>query len=115
MLTSSQVKPLDDFLGQGFAVLGLDKDPRGDMSRNQREAWELLGARFITVQRSSASNVEGEDFLVDHTGSLRAWLSRYRSRVVVLRPDRFVAAADRTGLDVPPARGNLDAHTPTHA
>ena len=74
----------------------------------------------MTVQRSSTTSNE-TDIIVDHTGSLRAWLARFRTSVVVVRPDRFVAAADPTGLDVPPPRGNLDLTTrpavaavPTH-
>jgi 3-(3-hydroxy-phenyl)propionate hydroxylase len=102
--------PLDNLMGQGFVVLGLDRDPREAMTQKQRDDWTRLGARFMTVQRSSATS-DDADIVVDHTGSLRAWLSRFRTRVVVLRPDRFVAAADPTGLDVPPPRGNLGPPT----
>lgn len=115
-----RVMPLDNRIGQGFVVLGLDKDPRAAMTQKQRDDWTRLGARFMTVQRSSATSNE-TDIIVDHTGSLRAWLARFRTSVVVVRPDRFVAAADPTGLDVPPPRGNLDLTTrpavaavPTH-
>ncbi len=105
-----RVMPLDNLLGQGFVVLGLDKDPRAAMTQKQRDDWTRLGARFMTIHRSSAASND-TDIVVDHTGSLRAWLSRFRTTVVVLRPDRFVAAADPSGLDVPPARGNLDLPT----
>jgi hypothetical protein len=44
-------------------------------------------------------------------------MKRFDATVIAVRPDRFVAATDVTGLDVPAARGNLGptktAPTPT--
>ena len=97
---------LDDLMGSGFLVLGIDDDPRTAMSAGQVAAWTSLGARFITV-RPSFSTADGPGVVIDATGSLQAWAKRFRARVLVVRPDRFVAATDPTGLDVPPARGNL--------
>ena len=48
--------------------------------------------------------------VVDHTGALRTWMDRFGARVLVVRPDRFVAATDRTGLHVPAGRGNVKGH-----
>jgi 3-(3-hydroxy-phenyl)propionate hydroxylase len=39
--------------------------------------------------------------LVDLDGVLLPWLARYGVRAVAVRPDRFVAAADVSGLAVP--------------
>ena len=97
---------LDDLVGSGFVVLGVGIDPRSAMTARQVEAWTGLGADFRTVRRSFATT-DGADDVIDGTGVLLDWLDRYRATVVVVRPDRFVAATDRTGLDVPPARGNL--------
>ncbi len=95
---------LDDIAGRGFVVFGLDQDPREAMTAEQVKGWDELDARFLTV-RSSGKGGEGE--IVDHTGGLREWMARFDARVLVVRPDRFVAAADRTGLDVPAPHGNL--------
>ncbi len=76
------------------------------MSAEQVAGWTALGARFLTV-RPTFSTHDGPDAVIDATGSLRAWMTRFGARVVVVRPDRFVAATDATGLDVPPSRGNL--------
>jgi 3-(3-hydroxy-phenyl)propionate hydroxylase len=97
----------DDLVGEGFVVLGRDVDPRAAMTPTQAAAWTDLGASFRTL-RSSFSTRDGVDDVIDHTGLLTRWMSRYRAGVVVVRPDRFVAATDVTGLDVPPARGNLE-------
>jgi 3-(3-hydroxy-phenyl)propionate hydroxylase len=105
---------LDDVVGNGFVVLGLDVDPRSVMTASQQEAWTRLGARFRTV-RSTFANDNGVDDVVDATGVLARWMSGYGARVVVVRPDRFVAATDATGLDVPAARGNLPRATSSAA
>jgi 3-(3-hydroxy-phenyl)propionate hydroxylase len=92
--------PLDDLLGDGFAVLGIGGDPRRLMSAAAVQAWQGLGARFIAVQGARASASADSD-LIDHTGTLTAWMRRYGSRVIAVRPDRFVAASDSSGLEPP--------------
>jgi 3-(3-hydroxy-phenyl)propionate hydroxylase len=111
-----RLMPLDNLLGQGFVILGLEQDPRSAMTEVQIKNWELLGARFLTVVDSSAK-VGTSDIVVDHTGMLHNWMKRFKTSVIALRPDRFVAAANPTGLDVPAARGNLSpaANTGRHA
>ena len=84
------------------------------MTAAQVADWTALGARFVTV-RSTFSTNDDPDVVIDVTGALTAWMKRFGARVLVVRPDRFVAATDATGaagLDVPPPRGNL---TPTPA
>lgn len=105
---------LDDLVGSGFVVLGVDVDPRTAMTDRQVEDWTRLGARFRTVRRSFATT-DGPDDVIDVTGVLVDWLGRYRAKVAVVRPDRFVAATDLTGLDVPAARGNLAPARPSRA
>ena len=106
---------LDDLVGSGFVVLGLDDDPRSSMTDAQAAAWAALGAGFVTV-RASFSTADDHDVVIDATGTLRAWMTRFGARVLVMRPDRLVAASDATGLDVPPPRGNLGpAATPVAA
>jgi 3-(3-hydroxy-phenyl)propionate hydroxylase len=96
--------PLDDCLGDGFAVIGRDVDPRELMAPAEREAWKRLDARFVVV-RSALRPPLGDEDLVDFEDVLCPWLERHRARVIVLRPDRFVVADDRTGLGVPEVGG----------
>lgn len=101
---------LDDLMGDGFVVLGIDRDPRRVMNERQVADWTRLGADFRVVRPSFASSNGAAD-IIDHTGTLTRWVKRFGSTVVVVRPDRFVAATDATGLDLPPHRGTLGPAT----
>jgi 3-(3-hydroxy-phenyl)propionate hydroxylase len=83
---------LDDALGSGFAVLALNADPRDLLPAADAAAWRDLGARFVTI-RSKATPPLADTDLIDHTGALGAWLRQYRTPLVVVRPDRFIAAS----------------------
>ncbi|MEX3949607.1 bifunctional 3-(3-hydroxy-phenyl)propionate/3-hydroxycinnamic acid hydroxylase [Paraburkholderia sp. EG287B] len=91
---------LDDLLGDGFVLLGDDVDPATLLTAAEKDAWDSLGARYFAV-RQQDQHTQGNDELIDLDGVLRPWLRKYGARVVALRPDRFVAAADVTGLAVP--------------
>ncbi|MBD0711829.1 MULTISPECIES: bifunctional 3-(3-hydroxy-phenyl)propionate/3-hydroxycinnamic acid hydroxylase [unclassified Streptomyces] len=94
------IGPLDDLLGDAFVVLGDNVDPRTLLTEEEREAWTALGARFVAL-RSTDRASEGTDDIVDIDGTLVDWLREHGARVIAVRPDRFVAAADTTGLSVP--------------
>ncbi|PWR18306.1 bifunctional 3-(3-hydroxy-phenyl)propionate/3-hydroxycinnamic acid hydroxylase [Zavarzinia compransoris] len=93
---------LDDILGEGFAVIGFNCDPREGLSAGQRDDLARLGTRFVTlypyagrpqgmkdVARSvSADLPEVEDL----GGHMADWFRKagYRARgIAILRPDRF--------------------------
>jgi 3-(3-hydroxy-phenyl)propionate hydroxylase len=88
-------------LGPWFAVIGLNTDPRRRMTKKQQVDWEQIGARFVTIYSSEKAEVQHEDDLVDYTNQLADWMTRRSVDVIAVRPDRFIAAADRTGLDLP--------------
>jgi len=91
---------LDDLLGDGFVVLGDNVDPASVLTAEQKAAWGALGAKYVAV-RAADQTTEGPDEIVDVDGTLIAWLREHGARVVAVRPDRFVAAADTSGLSVP--------------
>jgi 3-(3-hydroxy-phenyl)propionate hydroxylase len=91
---------LDELLGDTFVLLGDDVDPATLLSDEERRQWDALGARYRAVRPQDAYT-QGPDDLVDLHGTLGAWLRRYGVRAVAVRPDRFVAAADTSGLAVP--------------
>jgi 3-(3-hydroxy-phenyl)propionate hydroxylase len=72
---------LDDILGNGFAILV--RSPRaGDILPVLRAApWSQLGARIVVIGRD-----------VMERGVPNPRLARYGDHVIVLRPDRYVAA-----------------------
>jgi 3-(3-hydroxy-phenyl)propionate hydroxylase len=98
--TRGAMARLDDLLGDGFVLLGDDVDPATLLTPAEKDAWDRLGARYIAV-RQQDQRTTGPDELVDLDGVLRPWLRKYGARGVAVRPDRFVAAADISGLAVP--------------
>lgn len=94
------IGPLDDLLGSDFVVLGDNVDPRTVLTADEQAAWAALGARFVAL-RSPGQVSEGPDDIIDIDGTLIDWLRERDARVIAVRPDKFVAAADTTGLSVP--------------
>lgn len=90
----------DDALGDGFAVVGIDVDPRAHMSASEQAQWNDLGAVFCTVRTPMSAPATDSD-LMDYADSIGVWSRKYRAQVVILRPDRFVYATDRSGLVLP--------------
>jgi 3-(3-hydroxy-phenyl)propionate hydroxylase len=90
----------DHSLGYEFVVLGLDVDPRTVLTPAQKHAWDGFGARYLTV-RSAYSEPKDDSDIVDFENELAPWFAATGARVVVVRPDRFIAASDNTSLDVP--------------
>lgn len=95
---------LDDTLGDGFAVLGFNTDPRDVMTPEQVTGWEELGTSFHII-RATTQAPQLETDLVDFNNILTPWAAQYGARVLVLRPDRFVLTTDKAGLDVPQLSG----------
>lgn len=88
---------LDDVLGDGFAILGMDGDPRALLEPGSEDFWRRLGTRFIQVLPADhpfpATIPDGLQIVRDDTGALSAWFARHRRPAVVVRPDRYVFAA----------------------
>ncbi|WP_020419190.1 bifunctional 3-(3-hydroxy-phenyl)propionate/3-hydroxycinnamic acid hydroxylase [Amycolatopsis sp. ATCC 39116] len=86
-----RIRLLDEVLGTGWALLGVGVDPG--------EAAALAGPLAPAVAEVAVDDrmpsTRGHRVLVDVDGGLDAELAGYRGRVVLLRPDRFVAAAWR--------------------
>jgi 3-(3-hydroxy-phenyl)propionate hydroxylase len=88
---------LDDVLGPWFAILCWGGDPRSYIDRATQEYWTSLGARFVTVlptvQLAASSWLAGDLNIVgDSGGTLQTWFGDHPRSIVILRPDRFVAA-----------------------
>ncbi len=70
---------LDEVLGAGFALVGLDTDPAARLSPAARGFWTSVGVRAVRLDPAD--------------GAAAAWFRRHRARVAVVRPDRYVLAA----------------------
>jgi 3-(3-hydroxy-phenyl)propionate hydroxylase len=91
---------LDDHLGHGFVLLGAGVDPAELLTPEEKKQWDALGARYVAVRPQNAYTRSPGD-LVDLEQVILPWLRKYGATAVAVRPDKFVAAADVTGLAVP--------------
>ncbi len=90
---------LDEVLGSSYAVLGYRVNPGAQLSEEMHAYWARWGTRFIQVNRSRSGpgrnqplSTPGAVSVEDVDNRLGEWFSRVRDCIVVVRPDRFVAA-----------------------
>lgn len=98
--------PLDEVLGDGFAVVGPEVGPTAvDDPR-----WHGVPVRFVRVCPAGRPPAATQDAryqeIGDPDGTLAAWFARHRVGVAVLRPDRFVYGA-AAGNDTVRLAGSL--------
>lgn len=89
--------PLDDFLGPGFAIIGVEPDivPAG----LHDPLWYALDARFAAVRRKSVSveNKLGVPAFKIADNRFDDVSIAHRGQLLIVRPDRIVAAAVDAG------------------
>ncbi len=97
---------LDDAVGGWFALIGLDLDPAALMKPDEIADWKRRGGSIVRINKSrSAPECWQADpattVLEDLDGAFRDWRLRFpRLDLIVLRPDRYVAAVcNRAELD----------------
>jgi 3-(3-hydroxy-phenyl)propionate hydroxylase len=98
---------LDDALGPGFALVAVNPATPPPWPPTA-EVWSQLGTRFVEVLLDDRSPRRHDGRVVtvaDADGTLTRVLDRVRGRVVLVRPDRFVAAVlpadvDQTAGDI---------------
>ncbi len=89
---------LDDVLGDWFAVLCWNNNPRMILGDEAFAGWKALGARFVAVRPLTQLHWTGHDdpdvvIVGDRGGALKSWFDTHRESVLFLRPDRCVAGA----------------------
>ena len=94
-----QRRRLDDVLGHSYAVLGYRVNPRDQLSDDSAAYWAGWDTRFIQVNRSRSGLGRNQRLSADNVISIEdvdnrlgEWFSKVRDCIVVVRPDRFVAA-----------------------
>jgi 3-(3-hydroxy-phenyl)propionate hydroxylase len=102
---------LDDRLGSRFVLIGDNTSPLDALTPAQKQAWDALGARYVTIRSQDSYTLPGADEIVDLDGAIQPWMRRYGAKVIALRPDKFVAACDVHGLDVPDFPTEIPADT----
>jgi 3-(3-hydroxy-phenyl)propionate hydroxylase len=96
---------LDDVLGSWFSVLVWGNDPRYVFDRNSLGMLHRLGVKLISVRPSTQLHWDaapsGDAREIDHdvtvigdaTGRLKSWFDTHPVGFVIVRPDRYIAAA----------------------
>ncbi|MGW1027879.1 bifunctional 3-(3-hydroxy-phenyl)propionate/3-hydroxycinnamic acid hydroxylase [Streptomyces sp. NPDC002577] len=91
---------LDEVLGPWFAVVSWGNDPAAVLDADAAAVLRRIRARLVQVVPASqvaearARQPEGSQVVIvgDRTGALKRWFDSHEAPVVMVRPDRFVAA-----------------------
>ena len=84
----------------GFAVIGWQTDPQAALGDADRARWHTLGARFVRIDRACAGSAPGVRMVSAHgttcvedvDNQFADWIAAHPGPVLVLRPDRYIAA-----------------------
>lgn len=93
-----QRQRFDEVLGPWYAVIGYRCNPLEHVGAEMQAYWQGLETRFIQVNRSRSGlrnqplSCEGVISVEDVDNLLGDWFSKARDSVVIVRPDRFIAA-----------------------
>ncbi len=95
---SQQDVLLDDVLGNWFAVVCWNNNPRAILGDIAFKSWEALGARFFALRPATQLHWAGHDdpdvvIVGDRHGGLKSWFDTHQESVLFLRPDRCIAGA----------------------
>ncbi|ORW26904.1 3-(3-hydroxyphenyl)propionate hydroxylase [Mycobacterium paraense] len=89
---------LDDVLGDWFAVLCWNNNPRKILGDTAFAQWKAVGARFIALRPLTQLHWTGHDdpdvvVVGDRFGAVKSWFDTHQESVLFLRPDRCIAGA----------------------
>lgn len=87
-----ELTPLDSFLGDGFALIGLGVSPRSWVAAGDLPTWQKLITRAVRIVPTGEPWPEvaaGEVAVRDPSGALIDWAGT-KAGIVVVRPDRHV-------------------------
>ena len=97
-LESGEQVLLDDVIGNNFAILAWGVDPKWGLDAHTMQQWQNLGVKFIQVlpaiqlRNEKRQIFEGVMTVGEIGTDIRTWFGQTDQSIVVLRPDRFVAA-----------------------
>lgn len=97
-LENGQTVLLDDVIGNDFAIIAWGVDPKWGLSEANMKQWQALGVKFIQVLPSvqlgneKRQKIDGVITIGDMGTEIRSWFGKTDQSMVILRPDRFVAA-----------------------
>ncbi|NMN99420.1 bifunctional 3-(3-hydroxy-phenyl)propionate/3-hydroxycinnamic acid hydroxylase [Antrihabitans stalactiti] len=98
--SAGRLRPLDDLIGSGWAVVGRDLDPQANMPSESRELWASLGAAYLSVSRPGHRRTRcaaGTVVVEDLDGYVLDFFDRHGGDFAIVRPDRIVFAMPDAG------------------
>ena len=118
---SGQRRKLDDVLGPWFALIGWQFDPQETLDAAQRAVWQGLGARFVRIDRARCGAAPGQRMhaandtvcVEDVDNQFSDWMDAHPGGLIVLRPDRYIAAQCTTAADLAEATRHFSAFLAT--
>ena len=97
-LENGETVLLDEVIGNDFAVIAWGVDPQWGLSEANMKQWQKLGVKFIQVipavqlGNENRKKFDGVITIGDIGTDIRTWFGKTSDSIVILRPDRFVAA-----------------------
>jgi 3-(3-hydroxy-phenyl)propionate hydroxylase len=85
---------LDDFLGSGFALVSLPQTAPSLFERLPANLWPALSPKRLAVRAPGglAAASDGLTTIIDVEGDFSQSMKKIASGLLVVRPDRYVAA-----------------------
>jgi 3-(3-hydroxy-phenyl)propionate hydroxylase len=80
---------LDNYLGEGFAILGYNCDPEQELGESLVGQWRERGLVFVGIDDTGSNS----GLALEADSHLAGLFSQGRANMVLLRPDRFCMAA----------------------
>lgn len=84
---------LDDALGTGFALLAQAADTAAFMAANQCRLWPELSPSRVLLSPAASVPIDGITSLAAKPGPGLVTVRAHRDQILLVRPDRYVAAA----------------------
>ncbi|WP_291372469.1 bifunctional 3-(3-hydroxy-phenyl)propionate/3-hydroxycinnamic acid hydroxylase [Acinetobacter sp. UBA6720] len=97
-LESGKTVLLDEVLSNDFAIIAWGVDPKWGLTPAHMQQWQKLGVKFVQVipavqlDNEKRQKYDGVITVGDLDTDIRSWFGQTTESVVILRPDRFVAA-----------------------
>ena len=95
IVTDAEGKPalLDEYLGDGLAILGFNCDPEQELGEKLAAQWQGRGVAMLGLGVNGSS----QQFSLEAGSHLEELFSQGQANLVLLRPDRFCLAAFNSG------------------
>ena len=87
----------DQVIGQGWMVVGLDKDPAAVLTSAQLETLQILDGRTVKIATALSA---GTGDAIDVDGTYAQWLSSIDACYFIIRPDFYIAATAENEVDL---------------